>query len=103
MSNQLLAAALSDPPKLFEMSGVFNNLVGVILGLAGFTLFIMLIIGGYKLLTSGGDPKAAQAAQQTITNAIAGIILIACAYLILTFISDFTGVKGILDFQVYHP
>jgi len=70
---------------------IFYNVVSVVLGLAGIALFIMLIIGGFKYLTSGGNPETAQSAQKTITYALLGLVLIALAYLIILFIQTFTG------------
>ena len=60
--------------------------------LAGIAVFIMLIIGGFKYLTSGGDPKATESAKNTITYAIFGLALLLGGWLILLFIKEFTGV-----------
>lgn len=73
--------------------GLFQNLVGAILGLAGIVLFLMLIMGGFRYITAGGDPKNAEAARKTITYAIAGIMFIALAFLILRFIKEITGAQ----------
>jgi hypothetical protein len=70
---------------------VFASIVGVLLGLSGVALFLMLIVGGYKLITSGDNPQNAEIAKKTITYAIGGMVLIASAYLILRFIGVFTG------------
>ena len=70
---------------------IFANVVVSILSLSAIVLFIMLIMGGFKLMTSGGNPENAAAAQKTITYAILGIVLIALSYLILYFIQVFTG------------
>jgi hypothetical protein len=51
----------------------------------------MLILGGFKYLTSGGNPENAASAQKTITYAILGIVLIALSYLILLIIQTITG------------
>jgi len=59
---------------------------------AGIAVFIMLIIGGFKYLTSAGDPKAKESAQKTITYAILGLALFLVSWLILLFIKEFTGV-----------
>jgi TRAP-type C4-dicarboxylate transport system permease small subunit len=79
---------------------IFQNIVVSILSLAGIALFIMLLVGGFKYMTSGGNPENAAAAQKTITYAIVGIIIIALAYLILVFISTFTGADT-TNFSVY--
>lgn len=73
------------------LEGVFSSLISVALGLAGIALFIMLVIGGLRYITSGGDPKAAEAARRTLTFAILGMVLVASAFLILRFIGRFTG------------
>ncbi len=82
---------MEDVPKLQDLEMVFGKVVQAILGLAGIALFIMLIMGGFKYLTSGGDPKAVEEAKKTLTYAIGGIALIVLSFLILKFIEVFTG------------
>ena len=84
------------------LEGVFQNLVSVVLGFAGIALFLMLVVGGYKYITSGGDPKSVESAKNTLTYAIVGIVLLASAYLILRFIGVFTG-AGVENFRVFVP
>jgi len=79
---------------------IFQNVVVSILSLAGIVLFVMLIIGGFRYLTSGGNPESATAAQKTITYAIIGIVIIALSYLILYFIYEFTG-ANVTVFSIY--
>lgn len=76
--------------KCFEV--IFSNILTVAVSLAVLALFVMLIIGGFKFLTSSGDPKATGSAKQTMTYAIAGIGLMAIAFLIFRLIEYFTGV-----------
>lgn len=87
---------------LSGLETIFGNVVVVILGLAGLILFIMLIIGGLKYITSAGDPKKVESARNTLTFAIGGLILIALAYLILRFIEEFTGVS-VENFKIIGP
>lgn len=70
---------------------IFSKLL--VLAVSGFGLaaFVMLIIGGFKYLTSAGDPKATDQAKQTITYVIAGLFLLVISWLILKFLSVFTG------------
>jgi hypothetical protein len=79
-------------PTIRGFERVFSNVVYVLLGLAGIALFIMLVIGGVKLLTSAGDPKQKESASKTISSAVLGLVLVALAYLIIVIISGFTGV-----------
>jgi hypothetical protein len=79
---------------------VFANLISVVLELAGIVFFIMILIGGFKYLTAGSDPKSAEAAKKTLTYAIAGLILLAMALLIFALIHTITGID-LLHFNVY--
>lgn len=84
--------AAPDVATLKGLETVFFNAVAVILALAGIALFIMLIIGGFKFMSAGGDQQKNQAARQTLTYAFIGFIVIVAAFLILRFVSVFTGV-----------
>jgi hypothetical protein len=93
----------TNPAPLRDLETVFSRVVNIVLGAAGIVLFVMLVMGGIKYLTSGGDPKATEAAQKTLTSAIVGLIIVITAFLILRFVSAFTGSTGILNFTVYQP
>ncbi len=67
------------------------------IGLAG---FIMLIIGGFRYLTSGGNSKGAETAKNTITFAVIGLVVALSSFVILNLIAEFTGVKTILNFVI---
>ena len=79
------------PPQLNELEGLFGRAVEAIIILAGIVLFILLVTGGIKYITSGGDPKAVDGAKKTITYAIGGLLLILLSYLILVIIGKVTG------------
>lgn len=72
---------------------IFIRILNIATSLAGLAVFIMLLVGGFKYLTSGGDPKKAQSAKDTLSHAILGLVLIIAAWFILQFIEEFTGVK----------
>ncbi|HKB88113.1 MAG TPA: hypothetical protein VKC53_00540 [Patescibacteria group bacterium] len=94
--------AASLPPQIADLEGIFGNIVQAILGFAGIVLFILILSGGIKYLTSGGDPKATEAAQKTITYAIGGLVLILLSYMILVLIKTITGVN-VTEFKVTLP
>jgi hypothetical protein len=101
--NTVLAAEIEtvdDVAKLQDFEGVFENIVTVVLGFGGVVLFIMLLMGGFKFITAGGDPKAIEGAKKTLTYAIGGIVLVALSFLILRFISTFTGVD-VTQFKIF--
>lgn len=92
----------TDVSTLKGLEVIFGNVVTLVLSFAGLALFIMLIVGGFKYITSAGDPKAAQAAGKTITTAVLGLVLVALAYLVLVFIFRLTGVD-VTEFQINQP
>jgi len=82
------------------LEGVFQSVITAVLGLAAIALFLMLVVGGFKYITSGGDPKSVDAARRTLTYAIVGMVILASAFLILRFIGVFTG-ADVENFKVF--
>lgn len=91
------------PAKISDLGTIFSSVVGYALGFAGVVLFILLIVGGFKYITSGGDPKAIESAKGTLTSAFMGLVIILVSYLIMVLISKITGVNSILNFSVVLP
>jgi len=99
-----------DPPtayvgtiaKISDLGEIFNKVVSYILGLAGIVFFVLLVVGGFKYITSGGDPKAAEAAKGTLTSAITGLVIILISYLVLALITKLTGVD-VTNFKITLP
>ena len=89
-----------DVAKLSDLEGVFGNVVEAVLALGGIVLFIMLLSGGFRYITAGGDPKGIEEAKKTLTYAIGGMVLLAMAFLILRFIQEFTGVD-VTEFKIF--
>lgn len=72
---------------------LFSNILQVIMPLAGLVFFAMFIVGGFKYLTAGGDPKKTAAAAHTLTLSFISVLGVILAWLILFFIKQFTGVN----------
>jgi len=81
------------------LNALFSNVLAIIVPFAAVGLFVMLMMGGFKYITSGGNPKALEAAKATITYAIIGMILVAGAYLIIELIVQLTGAP-ITEFEI---
>jgi hypothetical protein len=90
------------PAQLSGLETVFENVVTSLLALGGIILFLMLLSGGFKYLTSGGDPKATEGAQKTLTYTIGGLVMLAGSYIILRIIADFTG-ADVTNFVIFKP
>lgn len=84
---------MNDPAQIGDIVNILKNIISILAPVAGIAFFIMLLVGGFQFVTSGGDPKAAGQARSTLTYAVIGIILVVAAWLIIQLIADFTGVK----------
>lgn len=68
------------------------NTIKAVTALGALALFMMLLVGGFNFLFSGGDQKKLELARGTVTQAIVGIVIMALAYVIIRTIQVFTGV-----------
>lgn len=88
------------PTGLDGIANMVGNILTVIVGL-GFTAMLVLFIwAGIKYITSGGEPKAIQAAHQIVTWAFLGILFMALAWVILQLIAAFTGINDLTIFNI---
>lgn len=71
---------------------IVQSILHIVVRLAGLGAFIMIIIGGFQYLTSGGNPENTKKAQGTITWGIAGLAILLLSWLILLLIKYLTGV-----------
>ncbi len=64
---------------LVKVVNIFSAIVGVI-------AVIMIIVGGLKYITSGGDSGNVSTAKNTIIYAIVGLVIVALAQIIVRFV-----------------
>ena len=60
-----------------------SRIITIATGVGSGIAFLFLLTGAFKLITSGGDPDSVQGAKETITSAIAGLLLIVFSVVIL--------------------
>ena len=77
---------------------IIGNVVFWLLIFAGIVALVLIIISGFKFVTSGGEPKKAEGARKTLTFAIIGLFLILLSFAIVRFVADVTGVGCITKF-----
>lgn len=82
-----------DAAGLTQIENLFQQLISAVAGLGFIVLVVMLVLAGFKYLTSGGEQKAVHQAHMTATWALLGIVFMAIAWLILQLIENFTGVN----------
>ncbi len=67
-----------------------NWLLGITFGIA----VLFLIIGGFQVITSGGNPEGQAKGKNTIINAVIGIVIIVLSYVIVNAIASFVSQSG---------
>jgi len=77
-----------------DIAGLIGNMLPYIFGASSIALLIYLLMGGFGLMLSKGDPKAAQSAQAKITNAVVGFVIVVFAYLIVVLLGKVLRLEG---------
>jgi uncharacterized membrane protein YbhN (UPF0104 family) len=95
----MAACTTSDPATLQDLECIISNAFNIIIPFAGLAAFVVLLVGGFQYLTSGGDPKKTQQAQSVITGAIIGIIVTIAVWFIFMLIRLITG-ANVLQFDI---
>ena len=62
------------------------NIINVLLGFIGILAIVIILWGGFRWLTSGGNEEKVAEAKKVITAGIIGLIIIFAAYALATFV-----------------
>jgi hypothetical protein len=81
--------------KLTSVGGIISAFLPYIFVFAGLGLLIYLILGGFQLMTSGGDPKAIEQAKGKITGAVIGFIIIFVSYWLIKILQIVFGLPQV--------
>lgn len=65
---------------------VIRNIINIFSVIVGAVAVIMIIFGGFKYITSGGDSNNIGSAKNTILYAIVGLVIVALAQAIVQFV-----------------
>lgn len=82
----LSAKSNEQPDNIDGDNGMFKRITDVLLFIVGAVAVIMLIVGGIRYVTSGGNQQAVSDAKNTILYAIVGIIVVLLAYAVVNFV-----------------
>ena len=74
------------PTALFGSNGIVTTITNTLLFIAGGLAVIMIIIGGLRYVTSGGNSANVTAAKNTVLYAIVGLIIAFLAFAAVNFI-----------------
>ncbi len=82
---------------LEALATIVSFLVGVITVAAGIYFIFMFIIGGYEWLSASGDKSRLTKAQDRLTHAIIGLLIVVGGYAIISLTAALFGFKSFLD------
>jgi len=83
-----------------QFSQLISGFIGLILIIAAVIFFFMLVLGGIKWMTSGGDKAQTETARNQITSALVGLVIVFAAWAIVQLIGQFFKIENILDLNV---
>jgi hypothetical protein len=69
-----------------NLNKLLTKIINIISAIVGVVAVIMIIYGGFKYITSGGDSNNVSGAKNTIIYAIIGLVIVALAQLIVHFV-----------------
>lgn len=88
---------LKDGDGNITIGSIISALLPYFYGLAGFLVLLYLVLGGYQVLTSQGDPKLMATGREKITWAIVGFIILFSAYWIVQLAGRILDIQQIID------
>lgn len=71
-----------------DFNELIQTITNTLLFIIGAVAVIMLIYGGFRYVTSGGDSSAVTSAKNTILYAVIGIVVAVLAYAVVDFVID---------------
>ncbi|OGG90695.1 hypothetical protein A3H03_00435 [Candidatus Kuenenbacteria bacterium RIFCSPLOWO2_12_FULL_42_13] len=74
-----------------EIRNVAASVIQTLLGVLGILALIIVLIGGFKWMTAGGNEEGVESAKKTIAAGIIGLVIIFFAYAIVTFVFNVVG------------
>lgn len=95
-----LDAPAGIPSEVTSTNPLLRTIVIFLITLAGLYSFIQFILGGFGIISAGGDSAKVETAQKQITNAIVGLVVIGASFLIAAIVGHL--LFGRADF-IFNP
>lgn len=98
MNTQLLAAINLGAGGQFSSLGtitienMISAIIILVLVIAALVFLFMLILGGIRYISSGGDKGATESARSQITAALIGLVIVFAAWAVINLVSIFFGI-----------
>ncbi|MFZ1484402.1 MAG: pilin [Candidatus Saccharimonadales bacterium] len=73
-----------------KVNSIITNVINIFSAVVGIAAVLMIIYGGFRYITSGGDSGKVSSAKNTIIYAVIGLVIVALAQFIVKFVLDKT-------------
>jgi hypothetical protein len=73
-----------------QLTNVIRNIINLFSIVVGVVAVIMIIIGGFRYVTAGGDSSNVSSAKNTIIYAVVGLIVVLLSQAIVRFVLEKT-------------
>lgn len=77
-----------DEDSAFNLNDLVRRIINILSVIVGAIAVIMIIIGGFRYVTSAGNDSNVQAAKKTIMYALIGLVIVALAQIIVKFVLE---------------
>ena len=71
---------------ILSNGGVLNKVTNIITAIAAFVAVVMIVVSGFQLITSSGNPEKISNARNVIIYASIGLIVVVLARIIIVFV-----------------
>jgi hypothetical protein len=68
-----------------SINNIVHTIVNILSAVVGIVAVIMIIVGGFRYITSGGNDASVTAAKNTILYAVIGLVVVALAQILVRF------------------
>lgn len=82
------------------VNGIVSGAINLVLVVVALVFFFILVLGGLKWVTSGGDEKKVGEARAQITNALIGLAIVFAAWAIMKLIGTIFGINILGDLTI---
>lgn len=85
-AKQQVCDAIGNCSDTGQVDKIITAVVNILSVIVGIVAVIMIVIGGFKYITSSGDANKTASARNTIIYALVGLIIVALAQVIVRFV-----------------
>lgn len=101
--NPVLPAEVGSGDGSVILGNIVSALVSFSLLVATLGTLMFLLLGGIRWITASGDKQKLQSAQESITHAIVGLIIVAASWAVFVLVTNFVGLGGITEGGINVP